>query len=94
MEYMIIGIMVALNIILVLWKLRHHRIFDGLLDSGALILVASVFTGGLGSLIIGTIGSLIVSLYLLIFPPSFFSFKPKPKRTDMKFNIKPTEILW
>ncbi len=81
MEAMILGIIVALNIIVVLWKLRHHRILDGMLDGGALIVVTKIFAGGAASLTIGAIGSLIVSLYLLLFPPKLPSFSKKKKQT-------------
>ncbi len=69
MEYLIIGVMVGFNLLIVIWKLTHKRVFDGLIDAGLLIAVTTVFSGGLGTLIIGTIGSAITSLYLLIVNP-------------------------
>lgn len=69
MEYAIIGVAVALNLIIILWKFNQSRIFDGIIDSVLLGLVATVFSGSYGALVIGTIGSLIVSLYLLLSPP-------------------------
>ena len=73
MEYLIIGLAVAFNLIIVIWKLTHKRVFDGLIDASLLVAVATVFSGGLGTLIIGTVGSAVTSLYLLIVNP----FKPK-----------------
>jgi len=69
MEYVIVGLAVAFNLIIVIWKLTHKRVLDGFIDAGLLIAVASVFSGGLGTLIIGTIGSAIASLYLLLVNP-------------------------
>lgn len=65
MLFLIVGLAVAFNIVIVIWKIRNDRIADGILDGFLLILVSIVFSGSQGALIIGTIGSLIVSLYLL-----------------------------
>lgn len=68
MLYLIIGIAVALNIVLVIWKLRNDRVADGIVDGILLIAVAWLFSGSEALLIIGTIGSAITSLYLLASP--------------------------
>lgn len=69
MEWVLVGLAVALNIIIVIWKLKSkHRKLDGFIDGTLLILVAILFSGSTSLLIIGTIGSAIVSLYLLISP--------------------------
>ena len=89
MEYAILGAIVAFNIIIIIWKMRHHRWIDGILDGSALVAVALVFTGGIASLIVGTIGSFIVSLYLLAFPPKF-----EKKQEKKKPLFTPKEYLW
>ena len=94
MEAIILGIITALNIIVVLWKIRHHRILDGILDGGALILVTKVFAGGVASLTIGAIGSFIVSLYLLLFPPKLPVKFKKKQHTKMKFYEPQLNIYW
>lgn len=79
MLYLIIGFAVAFNILIIIWKLRHKdpftgeldRTADGLIDGALLVAVALLFSGSEGLLIIGTIGSAIVSLYLLISPIKF-----------------------
>lgn len=68
MLYLIIGIAVALNIVLVIWKLRNDRVADGTVDGILLVAVAWLFSGSEALLIIGTIGSAITSLYLLASP--------------------------
>jgi len=92
---LIVALTVAFNIIIVIWKFRHHRIFDGILDSSALVLVGTVFAGGIASLTVGTIASFMVSLYLLIAPPQLH-FKMRPKKTKHKFKPQFTakDILW
>jgi len=69
MSYLLIGIAVSLNIIFILLKFKLGRTADATLDLVILICVMYVFTGSYGALVIGTIGSLIVSLYLFISPP-------------------------
>lgn len=68
MEYLILGMALAFNVLIVIWKLKRNRIADGILDASLLILVAIVFSGSTATLIIGTIGSMFISLYLLAFP--------------------------
>ncbi len=68
MELTILGIALALNLLIVIWKFQHSRVMDAIVDSTLLVLVASVFSGSTATLIIGTIGSLLVSIYLLISP--------------------------
>jgi len=67
--YLIMGVLVALNLILIIWKFNHNRTMDALLDASLLLLVGYVFMNSLGALIMGTMGSFIVSLYLLISNP-------------------------
>jgi hypothetical protein len=71
MEILGVALIVALNLIILLWKFNHNRILDGAIDMGLLIAVAYLFSISTNALIIGSIGSFIVSLYMLIFPPKF-----------------------
>lgn len=68
MTLALVGIAVALNICLVLWKYQRGRTTDALVDASLLVLVAWLFSGSTALLTIGTIGSAIVSIYLLISP--------------------------
>jgi predicted branched-subunit amino acid permease len=71
MEILGVALIVALNIIIVLWKFKRGRTLDGMIDSLLLFAVAYLFSISTNALIIGSIGSFIVSLYLLISPPKF-----------------------
>lgn len=77
MEIIAIGIAVAFNILIVLWKYQHGRILDATVDGTLLVLVAIVFSGSTAALIIGTIGSAIVSIYLLFSPIKLASAKAR-----------------
>jgi len=65
------GIALSFNILVVLWKFQHNRPLDAALDASLLVLVALIFSASTATLIIGTIGSALVSLYLLINPVRF-----------------------
>lgn len=63
------GVAAAFNVIIIKWKLENSRISDALLDASVLVILALVFGGTLGGMVIATVSSAIVSLYLLAFPP-------------------------
>jgi len=67
----IIGIAVAINILLVIWKFQHRPMIEGVVDGVLLMAVAVLFSGSTALLFSGTIGSAIVSLYLLFLPFKF-----------------------
>lgn len=69
MEYILIGVTVFFNIAIILWKFEKHRYADATLDATLLVLVALIFSGSYGALIVGTVASALVSIYLLISPP-------------------------
>lgn len=69
MEFAIIGLAVFFNIAVVKWKYDKARYADATLDFTCLIAVAVLFSGSYGALVVGTIASALVSLYLLISPP-------------------------
>lgn len=75
MELLIIGIVVALNIIIILRKFKNKRYEDGIFDTILLALVTIVFMGTYAGLVVGTIASLLISIYLWASPPQFFSGK-------------------
>ncbi len=87
MELAIIGIIVALNIIAIKIKFEKGRTEDGIFDCILLILVTIVFGGSYAGLVVGTIASLFISLYLYASPPTFFSGK-KGLFSKFKKNIK------
>lgn len=69
MEFLIIGISVFLNIAILKWKFDHTRYLDAFVDTFLLAGVMFLFSGSYGALVVGTVASLLVSLYLLISPP-------------------------
>jgi cytochrome c oxidase assembly factor CtaG len=73
MEAVIIAIAAAFNLLIIKWKVEHHRYQDAVLDTTLLVILSSVFANSLGGMIIATISSFIASIYLLFSPPAFLS---------------------
>ena len=71
MEYLIIALFTAFDFLILKWKFEHGRYADFALDFLLLVVILNLFSGSLGGEIIGIISQVMVSLYLLVFPPKF-----------------------
>lgn len=69
MEYLIIGMCVFLNIAFIKWKFDQTRYSDATLDVILLVGVMYLFSGSYGALVIGTVASAMVSIFLFFSPP-------------------------
>lgn len=69
MEYLTIGIVVAANIVFVFFKFDKGRTPEAVMDLILLIVVTLVFSGSYGALVVGTVASLLISIYLYAKPP-------------------------
>ena len=69
MEFILIGLAVAANVLFVLFKYERKRYADATLDLILLIVIAMLFSSSYGALVVGTIASLIISIYLYANPP-------------------------
>ena len=88
MEFLIIALATAFNLIVIKWKLEKKRYEDAILDGMTLLALASVFGGTMGGMIIATITSFVISLYLLISPPKFTtSVKTKDFIAEFKTKL-------
>lgn len=68
MEFILIGLAVFFNLVILKWKIDKTRYMDAFLDATLLTLVMFVFSGSYGALVVGTIASALVSIYLLFSP--------------------------
>lgn len=71
MEFLIIGIVTFFNIAFIKWKFDRARYADASLDLFLLVIVMLLFSGSYGALVVGTIASALVSLFLYFSPPKF-----------------------
>ena len=71
METLLMGAALGINLIVIMYKLRKGRILDGTIDGAVLVSLGLLMSGTITGLMIATIGSSVVSLYLLASPPKF-----------------------
>ena len=69
MEFILIGVATFFNIAVVKWKFDSGRTADACLDAILLVLVAFLFSGSYAALVVGSIASALVSIYLYFSPP-------------------------
>ena len=92
MEFLIIGIVSALNLIVIVHKFKKGRLEDGIFDSILFGLMAIMFSGSYGGMVVAMISSLIISIYLWASPPVFFKrVVSSPAVKDMLNKAKPSE---
>ena len=76
MDYslLLIGIAVAFNMLVIKYKFEKERWADGALDLFLLVVLSFLFMGSYAGLVVATIASAIISIYLYIFPPKLPNF--------------------
>lgn len=88
MELFILGIIAALNFMIIKIKFDRKRYEDGFLDTIIFITIMTMTGGSYAGMAVGTIASLFISIFFLASPPTFFSgstgflekFKSRVKR--------------
>ena len=72
MEYVLIGLISATNLIVIIHKFKCNRIEDGIFDILLFVLLVMIFNGSYSGMVVGMVASLCVSAYLWVCPPTFF----------------------
>ena len=72
MGFIIIGIVTAINMIVIISKVKRKRYEDAIFDTAFLITVAVLFSGSYGGMVVAMIASMTISIYLYAYPPMFF----------------------
>lgn len=72
--FLIIGLAVAFNCLVIKYKFEKQRWADGVLDLSLLVVLSFLFMGSFGGLVVSTIASAFISVYLYIFPPKLPAF--------------------
>ena len=85
----IVSISVLLNIAFIKFKIEKERYLDATIDSSLLILVMVVFSGSFSALVVGTISSMMISIYLWFSPPKV---KNKIDTSSLKSKNFPTQV--
>jgi len=71
MEYVLIGLISAANLIVIKMKLERSRFADAILDFSAMVGLGYIFSGSYGGMVVAMVASLAISVYLFISPPKF-----------------------
>lgn len=64
----IMGIAVAFNFIVIVHKYRKNRYADATLDMVLMAIICFLFSGSFNALAVGTIASMVISMYLFFHP--------------------------
>ncbi len=72
--FFIIGIATAFNCLVIKHKFEKQRWADGTLDAALLVVLSILFMGSFGGLVVATIASAIISVYLYLVPPKLPEF--------------------
>lgn len=70
MEVLVIGLATSFNFIVIMWKFTHNRVLDASIDFGVFVAISAMFAGTIAGMSVGMVASAIVSIYLLINPPT------------------------
>lgn len=73
MELFVLGVVVAINFLIIKTKLTKKRWEDATFDVLIFLVIMALFSGSYAGLVVGSIASLVVSIYFLASPPKFFS---------------------
>lgn len=71
MEVLMIGIVTAINLIILKWKFEQERWGDLVLDVTSLYLLSVMFGNTMSGMVIAMIASAIISTYLYFNPPKW-----------------------
>lgn len=74
--FLMIGLAVAFNFVVIIRKYRLHRYFDAFIDMTILAIICVLFCGTFSALVTGTIASMFVSFYLYFNPLTFAQLVP------------------
>ena len=69
MEFILVGVAVFFNIAFIKWKFDRKRYADAGLDLTLLVIVMILFSGSYGALVVGTLASALISIFLFFSPP-------------------------
>lgn len=74
MELLIMGVITAFDFLILKWKFERQRYADFTMDLGLLLVIIQLFHGSISGMMIGMVAQVIISFYLLIYPPNISKF--------------------
>ena len=74
--FLVLGLAVAFNFIVILRKWKLKRYFDATMDCSILAIICFLFAGTFSALVTGTLASAVVSIWLYFNPITLAEFIP------------------
>ena len=87
MEFIVIGIVTAINFLFIKKKFDLKRYEDAILDLLLLVVILVIFSGSYGALVVGMVASLIISISFYANPPAFIT--PLINNLKKELTVKP-----
>jgi hypothetical protein len=87
MEFVLIGLVTAINVLFIKKKFDLKRYEDGIFDLVLLVTITIVFSGSYGALVVGMVASLIISIAFYANPPNFIGPLVTTIRTELRKEI-------
>lgn len=94
MEYVLIGLVSAFNMLIIKFKVDRKRYQDAFFDSALMVLLAYMFSGSFGGMVVAMVASLVISVFFFLSPPKFTNtlgkfLKDQWDEFDSEFGDKP-----
>ena len=86
--FLLIGLAVAFNFIVLIRKYRLKRYFDAFIDMLILAIICILFSGTFSALVTGTIASMFVSFYLYFNPITLKQFVPTDEEDEYEYEYE------
>ncbi len=71
MEYILIGLVSAFNMLIIKFKVDRKRYEDAFFDTILMVILALLFAGTFAGMVVAMVASLVISIFLFISPPTF-----------------------
>ena len=68
-EFGILAVATAFDLLIIKWKFERQRYADAIFDIMCVVALSSFMGGTLGGEIVAVIAALIISIYLIFYPP-------------------------
>jgi len=93
MEFLVIGLVSAFNMLIIKFKFDKQRYEDAIFDTLLMILLAYLFSGTYSGMVVAMVASLVISIIFFLSPPRFTGtwiqfLKSQWKEFDAEFSDK------
>lgn len=84
MELLILGVVAAVNMLIIKFKIEKARYEDAALDVFIMVVLTYLFSGTYSGMIVAMVASLFVSIVLFVSPPKFTKILKEKSKEALK----------